>query len=206
MFVCDAANFDRRHARLGRDLRAALPGNEPATGVDPVAEGPLALRAERLDRVVRVAVGDDEHVDARQPGLDVAVVDERRTSRSQTLSNSQRVWPVDSKPRVLRDLPHGDGRLRHVRPGRLGERRDDRRGRAHVLTGPAAVEVHEERVAPGRDVVGDVERDPRLLVEHRLDPVLLGLGERDPVRARRAASWHAPGRRTGGSWPRRAGR
>ena len=50
------------------------------------------------------------------------------------------------------------------------------------LAGPAARQVHEQRVAPRGHVERDVERDPRFLVQHRLDPVLLALRQRDPVR------------------------
>ena len=49
MFVCELANFAVDDAGLRRDLRAALPGDEPAAAVDPVAKGALALRAEGLD-------------------------------------------------------------------------------------------------------------------------------------------------------------
>ncbi len=89
--------------------------------------------------------------------------------------------------RAVGDLEQGDltRRRRRAGPVRLRLVRDEGRGGVDVLAGPAAIEVHEQRVAPRRHVVGRLERDPRLLVEERLDPVLLALGEGDPVGPRR---------------------
>ena len=57
--------------------------------------------------------------------------------------------------------------------------------RPHAVARVEGGHAHQQRVAPGRDVVEVRERDVRVLAQRRLDPVLLRLVHRDPVGARR---------------------
>ena len=110
--------------------------------------------------------------------------------RCQTSVKRYFVWNAASKPRVLIGISNSPTDGVPPTPSQAGwlDRGNDRRRGFDALTGPAALQVHEQRVAPRRHVERDVERDPRFLVQHRLDPVLLALRQRDPVR---------PGRQVG---------
>ena len=192
----------RREERRGdpdprRDLCSAAPADVAAAVLHPARQGASAALAERVRRDLRVAVRDEEHVDVvERARLDVTRRDRRVRETPHALEQVAQPALGLAGGRARRRPEHGHRRAigRKRRRRRLRERRDELRNGREDGAGASACDVEEQRVAPARDVVEVGERDVRVLVQERLDPVLLRLRHRHPVRAGRQ---HARRRRCG---------
>ncbi len=178
----------RQPEQRGESRAPAAVAHVAAAAVDPVDQRAPALRLQQLEASRRARAGRDQHVDVGEgavgdvPGAQLCVREPPPV--------------VEQPPRALVGLV-GEGPLRLEEQrdprrsrGRAGGRRlghggRDRRGRLELLSRHPAVEVRQQREAPAAQAEGEQRRHVGVLVQHRLDPVLLRLGHRDPVRAGR---------------------
>ena len=186
-----------RHADRRGEHRAVEPADVAAAGLYPFADRPLSVRTEVLQavgvagdrRVARgVAVGDEQHLGAGQAaGGDLRRGDVAVRKPPAIEQPAQPAGGLDPAPELGRHRVQRDrwrvGRER--RNGRLWKLRHGGRLHCRRGAGVAALDVEQERLAPRRHVVEVRERRVRVLVEHRLHPVLLPLPEAHHVGAGR---------------------
>ncbi len=185
MFGCCSCAVEIPYLR--GELGATSIADVATTRVHPVHERPLAGLAEHLVDGRHVHVRNDQDIDIEV--LERARSDVGRGDRARRQVPTFREEPAEPPGRLVvrravRVLEDRD--VRHVRRQlwrrRLRLQRQERGLRIQHQPGRATRHVHQQRVAPGRDVVGDAEGDVGVLVQHGLDPVLLPLRHRDPVR------------------------